>query len=356
MKRTAHTRRFRMILSLLSAVALCAACAKKEAPARAMTTFVIGSVNLERPGSAARPLGHKEELLPGDVVRTGAGSMLVIQIGRDSVINIEADTTLALYGIMGRNGTRLLMEEGRVFSRLRHLSKGSDFRIYTRTYMAAVRGTEFSVAYGTGEPAVAVSEGTVEVKMAAAGRETGRGEMVGAGTAAVVRDGIATRRVSTEEKKEFDRFRRIAPIEDLDGTSESEIREMELDYLKGGGEGADSGEETGAAGAEASSKEGNSSVNEDAKKVVLWTGKGVYAPSDTIVVYYKNMPEYRNCWIDISKAGDGDGRYRSYNWTYSAAGGRMEFPGLGLEPGLYEVRVHFSKSNSVDKRFRFRVQ
>jgi len=34
----------------------------------------------------------------------------------------------------------------------------------------------------------------------------------------------------------------------------------------------------------------------------------------------------------------------------------MEFPGLGLEPGLYEVRAHFSKSNSVEKRFRFRVQ
>ena len=355
MKPCARTPHIRIILSLLTAVALCTACAKKEGPVRAMTTFVIGSVTLERAGSAIRTLGHKEELLAGDVVRTGAGSMLVIQIGRDTVINVEADTTLALYRIMGRDGTRLLMEEGRVFSRLRHLQKGSDFRIYTKAYMAAVRGTEFSVEYGKGEPVVAVSDGTVEVKKAAAGRETGEGEMVGAGNAAVVRDAIGTRPVSAEEKKEFDRFRKIEPIGDLDGTSESDIKKMEADYMKSGDE-ADGSDEKKAVGEEASSKQETPSENGEAKKLVLWTGKGVYAPSDTIVVYYKNMPEYRNCWIDISKAGDGDGSYQSYNWTYSAASGRMEFPGLNLEPGPYEARVHFSKSGSVDKRFRFRVQ
>jgi len=354
MKTSVRIRSFLVILPLLSAVALCGACGKKEGPVRAMTTFVIGSVTLERPGSAVRPLGHKVELKPGDVVRTGAASMLVIQIGRDSVISIEADTTMGLYEIMGRNGTRLLMEEGRVLSRLRHLQKGRDFRIYTKAYMAAVRGTEFSVQYGRGEPVVAVSDGTVEVKKAAAGRETGEGEMIGAGNAAVVKEDIRTRPVSEDESKEFDRFHAIEPIDDIDGTSGSDIIRMEADYLKGGGAG--SGEEKKADGVDASSKQGKPSDNEEAEKVVLWTGKSVYTASDTVVVYYKNMPEYRNCWIDISRAGDGDGRYRAYNWTYSAAGGKMEFPGLGLEPGLYEVRAHFSKSNSVEKRFRFRVQ
>jgi hypothetical protein len=89
---------------------------------------------------------------------------------------------------------------------------------------------------------------------------------------------------------------------------------------------------------------------------VLWTGKGVYGSSETIVVFYRNMPDYRNCWIDVSRASDGDGRYQTYNWTYSATSGKMEFSGLGLAPGVYEVRAHFGKSNSVDKRYRFRVQ
>ena len=353
MKYHIHARLFFIIISLVMSCVLCAACAKKEGPVRAVTTFVVGSVSLERPGSPVRQLGHKEELRPGDVVRTGSGSMLVIQMGEDSVIKIEADSTVTIAAVMGKEGTRLGLEEGQVFSRLRHLQKGSDFRIYTKSCVAAVRGTEFSVSYGRGEPVVAVGDGTVEVKKAKAGKETGEARMVGAGSAAVVQEAIATRPASAEEKKGLDEFRKIEPIRDLEGASDSDIKKLQDEYMKESGAGTDAGKKEAE---DSSKKEAGSSGNGSAKNVVLWTGKAVYASSDTIVVFYKDMPDYRNCWIDVSRAGDGDGRYRSYNWTYSAKSGRMEFPGLGLEPGVYEVRAHFSKSNSVDKRFRFRVQ
>lgn len=353
MKYLFRTRVICSVLAIVSAGVLFASCAKKEGPVRAVASFMVGTVTVERAGSPARPLKHKEEVVRGDVVRTGAGSMLVIQLGRDSVISIESDTVVSMDSIMGSEGTRINLEEGRVLSRLRHLSKETDFRIITKTAIAAVRGTEFSVSHGKNESesVVAVNDGTVEVTKAAAGKETGESTAVGAGKAAIVDGTITTRPVSDAEQKDFNRFRTIVPIEGLDGTSEAELKKMESDLMKDREGGAETGGKDGS-----SAGKDPSAVNDAAKNLVLWTGKSVYASSDTVVVYYKNMPDYRNCWIDVSKASDGDGRYRSYNWTYSAKTGRMEFSGLGLEPGIYEVRAHFSKSNSVEKRFRFQVR
>jgi hypothetical protein len=351
MKHLVRTRIICSVLAIVSAGALFASCAKKEGPVRAVAAFVVGTVTVERAGSPARPLKHKEEVMRGDVVRTGDGSMLVIQLGRDSVIKIESDTVVSMNSIMGKEGTRINLEEGRVLSRLRHLSKGTDFRIITKTAIAAVRGTEFSVSYGTKESVVAVNDGTVEVKKAAAGKETGEGTAVEVGKAAVVDRTISTRPVSDAEQKDFNRFRKIVPIEDLDGTSEADLKKMEDDLMKDREGGAEIDRKD-----DSSAGKDTSAVNDAAKNVVLWTGKSVYSSPETVVVYYKNMPDYRNCWIDVSRASDGDGRYRSYYWTYSVKTGKMEFSGLRLEPGIYEVRAHFSKSNSVEKRFRFQVR
>ncbi|MEI7614135.1 MAG: caspase family protein, partial [Betaproteobacteria bacterium] len=81
----------------------------------------------------------------------------------------------------------------------------------------------------------------------------------------------------------------------------------------------------------------------------------VYRTADSIIVVFKNFPESKYCWIDISKKEDGDGRYRQYYWTNGKSSGQLTFSGLRLEPGSYEVRGHFSRSNTVDQRFPFRV-
>lgn len=91
-------------------------------------------------------------------------------------------------------------------------------------------------------------------------------------------------------------------------------------------------------------------------KALAWTVNRVYKSSETIEVIFKNIPESRNSWIDISRADDRDGKYRQYYWTYGKPNGKMTFSGLNLEPGAYEVRVHLSRSNSVDQRFPFRVK
>ena len=88
----------------------------------------------------------------------------------------------------------------------------------------------------------------------------------------------------------------------------------------------------------------------------IMTEKPVYNAADPIIVVYKNIPDYRYCWIAISKVGDPDGSYESYNWTYSATEGKMNFGLLYLKPGSYEVRLHLSRGSTVSKRYAFSVE
>ncbi len=351
-----------VIIAMALAGALFSSCIKKEAgdtkAVRAVATFVIGTVTLERAGEPARTLGHKEELMHGDVVKTGPDSLLVVQIGDDSVIKIESGTTVSMGLFLDRGNAQFHVERGRMFSRVRNLGKESTFKVYTKTSLAAVRGTEFSVTSRKDGSVVAVNEGSVTVRKLTEGRETKEEQTVVNGKSAEVKGSITTRPVNAEEKKEFNRFARITAIEDLDSTSEEDLKRMEEDYRKNKDRAVetDREKEDGDKKDDTVPEEDNPAGNDAAKQTVLWTGKSVYGTADTIIVHYKNMPEYRNCWIDISKAEDADGRYQSYQWTYSAKNGRMTFSGMNLAPGTYEVRAHFGKSGSVDKRYRFQVR
>ncbi|HNW28153.1 MAG TPA: FecR family protein [Spirochaetota bacterium] len=358
-----------MSIALVLTGAFFSSCIQKEAnekkPVRAMATFVIGTVTLERAGEPARKLRHKEELAHGDVVRTGPDSLLVVQIGDDSVIKIEAGTTVSMGLFLERGNSQFYIDQGRMFSRVRHLSKDSTFRVYTKTSLAAVRGTEFSVTSRKDESVVAVNDGSVAVRTVAEGKETNEEQTVENGKTAEVKGSIKTRPVNAEEKKEFNRFARITPIENLDSTSEEDLRRMEVDYQENkdkavvidkDGDHKDKKDKDREKKDDKASDQEKPAENDAAKQTVLWTSKSVYGTADPIIVYYKNMPEYRNCWIDISKAADGDGRYQSYQWTYSAKNGQMTFSGMNLAPGTYEVRAHFGRSGSVDKRYRFQVR
>ena len=355
------------VLALILAGACFFACVKKEekkVQVRAMATFVIGTVTLERAGEPGRALRHKDELMHGDVVRTGADSLLVIQIGDDSVIKIESGTTVSMALVLDKGNTQFYVDQGRMYSRVRNLGKESTFKVYTKTSLAAVRGTEFSVTSRKNESVIAVNDGSVAVQKLTDGKETKEEQDVENGKAAEVKDSIKTRPVNAEEKKEFNRFARITPVEDLDNKSEADLKRMEDDYQKNKDRAVEIDKEKNKDKDKKDIKEENDDAaakdkpedNAAAKNTVLRTGKGVYSPAENIIVHYKNMPEYRTCWIDISKAADGDGRYQTYQWTYSAKNGQMTFAGMNLAPGVYEVRAHFGRSGSVDKRYRFQVR
>jgi len=326
------------------------ACKKEEAQVRAIATFVIGNVVLDRSGEPARQVRHKDELRKDDVIKTGRDSILVVQLGGESLIKIESGTTVRLVSIMEQGTTKFELDQGTMFNRVMKLKKETSYVVQTKTSLAAVRGTEFSVSSEKDKSTVAVNDGSVKVQGIPKKNEVSEEKSIEKGNAAVVKDKIVIRPVTNDEKKEFNKFEKIPAIEDIDSTSESDLMKMEADYFN------DDAPAGGNGSADSSSGKDRPAGDDPAKNALVWTSKKVYRTSDDIVVYYKNLPDYRNCWIDISNASDRDGSYQSYNWTYSAKDGQMNFSRMGLKPGVYEVRVHFGRGNAVDKRYRFQVQ
>lgn len=347
------------ILCLAAAVsaAVPMACKKLAGGDSAVAVFVIGTVNVERPGELSRPVAHKDELRAGDTIMTGPQSLLVAQYGGETMIQVEANSRVRLLSLAREGSTHIELPDGGIMSRVSRLGKSASYRVQTRTSLAAVRGTEFRVTSGAAGSVVAVSRGTVAVARPAP--EGGPARAGGSeeettleqGRAAEVNESITVRPVSGSEQEDFARFASVQPVRDLDAATEADLKKLQNEYYRGAD---DSGDEA-PAGAGTTRRPG-ASDDTVAAKVKLWTNKQVYSSSEPVVVKYRDMPDYRNCWIDVSRASDPDGTYQSYNWTYAATSGTMNFSDLGLEPGVYEVRVHFGKSGAVSKRVRFRVQ
>jgi hypothetical protein len=355
----------------MPAMGLISSCKQKN-PDQAIVTIVIGQVRLARPGEQERPVVHKEILQKNDVVATGPGSVLVFQFGSESLIQVEPNTEVILSSFFIDQGeASLALGKGKLFSNIRRLQKGESFKVQTRTSTAAVRGTEFSVLYKEGESVVAVNRGSIAVQHIGDNNEIKEEKSVENGSAAVVKDRIVSRNLNRDEEKELAQFGRMSPVSDVEAASDSDLKKMEDDLIKS--RGVDKAEDVKPAGPQ--KKEGVKKPGVKEKKIesetvakkirvdngktnngAIWTSKRVFGTSDTIVVNYKNIPEYRNCWISISKAGSPDRSYESYHWTYSAKDGQMTFPNLNLAPGNYEVRVHFSKSNEVNMRYTFSVK
>lgn len=351
-----YGKAFLLSMTLVAAQLISCAPAQK-APARAIAIFVIGRVQLTRPGEPARQVAHKEDLRKGDLIQTGPDSTLVFQIGEASVIKIDSNTSVSFTALLEKGETMLQLDRGKVTSGIRHLSKGENFQIRTRTSIAAVRGTEFSVASTGDRSVVAVSTGSVGVRQVTAGTEAKDEKSIEKGSAAVIKGKIETRPLTKEEKKEFSEFEKIEPVRDIDNKSESDIKKIEADHLKDPDKIGDDKKST----TDKNDKKniGNNTVNagnNEGKKAVAWAGKQVYRSSEPVIVSYREVPPNRNCWISLAKAGSPDGRHETYQWTYGATAGQMNFGALNLQPGTYEIQMHFSRGNTVNKRFYFRVQ
>lgn len=113
------------------------------------------------------PLRKGERLLPDDDLATGAGGRLVISLSDGSVVSLAANARVVLKDFRQTGNSRELLDVlvGRLRVKINKLSgRPNPYRINSPTASIAVRGTEFSVRVAaSGETAVAVSEGLVEV-------------------------------------------------------------------------------------------------------------------------------------------------------------------------------------------------
>ena len=339
-----------LCIILTAAIGSTVSC-KQKTPDKAIAIFVIGEVRLVRPGEQERPVKHKDALFKEDFIKTGPDSVLVFQLGTESLIQLEPNTQVKIASFMEQGVTKLGLIQGKVFSNIHRLRKGDVFQVDMKTSVAAVRGTEFSAAQTKKDSVVAVSKGTITVQSVNEKNEVKEEKTIENGNAAVVKDKISTRPLTGSEEKELAQFDKTSPIEDIESKSESELKSMEGDFQKN--RGADKPDD-----AKKTLNKGEKSGTAVADKTpgTIWTGKKVYGPSDAVVVNYKNLPNYRYCWISISKSGSPAKSFEAYDWTHSNSNGQMTFSNLKLEPGNYEVRVYFSRGYEVNMRYNFRVK
>jgi hypothetical protein len=146
---------------------------KKKAPkapaaAGARLIHIVGSVEVE---SGAQKTGAKEgqPLATGDWVTVPAGGTAVIELADGTNLKLTANSRFQLtLPTKGSQITSGLLSFGGVFARVAKVLAGAQFDIRTETAVAAVRGTEFFVAFG--RPAksgrdlwVCVNKGAVDV-------------------------------------------------------------------------------------------------------------------------------------------------------------------------------------------------
>jgi hypothetical protein len=134
---------------------------KKEA-VKGIIVFVSGDVTLSR-GDKTTPVSIGLPVDGGDRISTAANSLAVIQITDKNIIRISANSVLEMKSIENNSQVTLYLNKGEVAAKVTRLEKDGSFTVKTPTTLAAVRGTEFSVAVQNGQEKVAVLSGKVAV-------------------------------------------------------------------------------------------------------------------------------------------------------------------------------------------------
>ncbi len=126
----------------------------KRQPLPALLSQLRGTVERQRGEDAsAVALETGDELLAGDLIRTGDDSSATIQFADGSRVLMQSNTQLTLdtmsaFGASGMVDTSMRLHGGRIESDVPHeAGSGSRFRIISPPAVAAVRGTNFRIAF-----------------------------------------------------------------------------------------------------------------------------------------------------------------------------------------------------------------
>jgi hypothetical protein len=326
---------------------------KKETPTEAIATFIVGDVKLLRQDETPRQVKHGDKMAVQDIIKTGKNSFFAFQVGNSAIIRITANTTVLIENLLTDNTNKIFLKQGRVIESVKKFTKSTIYEVRTPTAIAAVRGTEFGVSYNNGQSIVPVKNGTVKVQRVTKEKGAVDERMVEGGTAAVITGTASKERpVNEEETKEFARVENITIIEDVHEKSESDLKEIQQTVSLGNAAAKNQKAKTEKAEEETF----KTNVARTDQDTTIWTTKRAYKTIDPIVIGFKNMPDSKYCWISVAKAGATGGDYLRYNWTYGKTDGQIVFEDLGLEPGNYDARAHFSRKKDINKRITFKVE
>src|SRR5439155_718889 len=129
-------------------------------------TTLVGDATLTRGAAAPRPVAFKDEVKPGDTIRTTPGALVRVLVRGATLVAIGESSTVALAADAGRSNVRL--ESGTV-SVVASGAKPAPLDIRTPHATASLRGTSVIAQTGRGGAATTfyVLTGAVEVKAGA---------------------------------------------------------------------------------------------------------------------------------------------------------------------------------------------
>jgi hypothetical protein len=156
-------------IKVIAGLALLAVALGGAALARAASTPVAGVVismegkpECKRVGATAfKALKLNDMVNEGDVIKTGHGVRVGVAFVGGAELRINEDSSFRMDSGGGSKPTSVFTEFGDAWTRLIHGRAGMEVR--TPTAVAAVRGTEADVNYGSGPMTVKVYEGLVDV-------------------------------------------------------------------------------------------------------------------------------------------------------------------------------------------------
>jgi hypothetical protein len=174
----------------LAALAVCVSTASAQNTEKRMArvTSLAGEATYSSGSSEFRPLAVGTRLSDGDVVKTGTGSHVDIDLGDNvGVLQIVPRSTLGVQTLkITRTGaepiteTQLDLREGALFAKVNKLAKGSIYEIRTPKGIAGVRGTTLfltadgQLTVGEGMAAIAYpNNGGVDTYIVKAGETVG---------------------------------------------------------------------------------------------------------------------------------------------------------------------------------------
>jgi len=196
--------KMKLIVPALLAVIVISGCGKKmqEQP---VAVWVIGEVTLQKSIGSIGSLKVGDKLEAGDEITTSAYSHAAVQIGNEIMVKIDRNSTLSISRLMAGKEHEVFLKTGKVFSKVKRLRPGVEFRIKTPSITASVRGTSFSVSSAKAVQKVAVAEGLVKVSREKSEAVTEVAKDAQAGTTIVITETVKEQPISEIEKLEIQR-------------------------------------------------------------------------------------------------------------------------------------------------------
>jgi hypothetical protein len=127
-------------------------------------SFFVGDVFIYRNGKRIQPEVNKK-LLPGDVVVTRKGGMIVLAYGDGNQINIQEKSKIRVGSKELKDSESVSVLAGVVNGKFKKLLKGSGRKVYTPTTVCGVRGTDFLVGVSdSADSRVDLKKGKLDIR------------------------------------------------------------------------------------------------------------------------------------------------------------------------------------------------